>query len=182
MALLESKSLPLGTDLIPFSLPDPDGIIHTAANYADRKVLVVIFMCNHCPYVKAVQERLIALQAGYEQGEVQLIGINSNNAQEYPADSPENTKKTISEWGINFPYLIDESQEVARAYQAQCTPDIYVFDQDRQLVYHGRIDDNWKDPAGVTQQELKIAIDTLLRGGKPSTDQKPTIGCSIKWK
>ncbi|MDF2379222.1 MAG: thioredoxin family protein [Candidatus Gracilibacteria bacterium] len=182
MALLESLSLPLGSDLIPFSLPDPDGNQHDSSDYKDRKALVVIFMCNHCPYIKAIQERLIALQANYENSKVQLIGINSNDAAEYPEDSPEMMKTTIKEWGINFPYLIDEDQAVGKAYQAQCTPDIYVFDENQKLAYHGRVDDNWKEPENVTKEELKEAIDALLNSETPSSEQHPSIGCSIKWK
>ncbi|MGE3340395.1 MAG: thioredoxin family protein [Candidatus Altimarinota bacterium] len=183
--------------MIDFSLPDPFGKIHSSSDYADRKVLVVIFMCNHCPYIQAVQERLIALQEFFSPTEVQFIGINSNDFTRYPDDSPEAMKKTIAEWGINFPYLIDEEQSVAKAYQAQCTPDIYVFSKTQapneattyhlqptafSLAYHGRIDDNWKDPQAVTKQELKEAIESLLKNEKPPEDQKSSMGCSIKWK
>lgn len=180
--LLESKSLPLGTDIIDFSLPDTDGKLHSPADYSDAKALVIIFMCNHCPYVKAVQERLIALQASFNNQDVQFIGINANDWNEYPADSPESMKQTIQDWGINFPYLYDESQETAKAYQAQCTPDIYVFDQARKLAYHGRIDDNWQNPEEVTKEELKQALEDTVVGKKPADDQNPTIGCSIKWR
>jgi thiol-disulfide isomerase/thioredoxin len=141
-----------------------------------------MFICNHCPYVQAIRERLIALQASYDPHVVQLIGINANDATNYPDDSPEAMTKAIAEFGINFPYLIDESQEVAQSYQAQCTPDIYVFDQERKLAYHGRLDDNWKEPEKVTKQELKAAIDTLLRGEPAPIEQIFSIGCSIKWK
>lgn len=182
MVLLESKSLSLGSPIIPFALPDTNGKTHADTDYTDRQVLVVIFMCNHCPYVQAVHSRLTALQAQYDQNDVQFIGINANDWDNYPDDSPEMMKQTIQDWGINFPYLYDETQETARAYQAQCTPDIYVFDADRTLAYHGRIDDNWKDPSQVTKQELKAAIDALLEGNQPSDEQYPTIGCSIKWR
>lgn len=189
--LLHSLPLPLGTPIIDFHLPDTEGKIHSPADYADRKVLVVMFICNHCPYVQAIRDRLIALQANYDPQVVQLIGINANNAAEYPDDSPEEMKKAIKEFGINFPYLIDESQAVARAYQAQCTPDLYVFSQatnyqllttNFSLAYHGRLDDNWKDPNKVTKQELKEAIDSLLQGKLPSSEQLSSMGCSIKWK
>lgn len=182
MALLQSLPLPLGTPIIDFKLPDPDGKLHSPSDYADRKVLVVMFICNHCPYVQAIRERLIALQASYDPREVQLIGINANDAEKYPDDSPEAMKKAIVEFGINFPYLIDESQDVARSYQAQCTPDIYVFDRERKLAYHGRLDDNWKEPENVTKQELKEAIDALVRGEPAPEKQIFSIGCSIKWK
>jgi len=182
MALLNSLPLPLGSPMIDFSLPDPFGKLHSTSDYNDRKILVIIFMCNHCPYIQAVQKRLIALQKSFDPQEVQLIGINSNDFTHYPDDSPEAMKKTIADWGINFPYLIDEEQEVAKEYQAQCTPDIYVFDQERKLSYHGRIDDNWKEPSSVTKEELKEAIQALLRNEKPTSDQKSSMGCSIKWK
>ncbi len=178
---LTSLILPLGTPLIPFSLPDTQGKIHSEKDYADRKVLVIMFICNHCPYVQAVRQRLIDLQASYDPNDVQLIGINSNDAKEYPDDSPTEMKKAIREFGINFPYLIDESQEVAKKYQAQCTPEIFVFCRGI-LAYHGRVDDSWKDQKKVTRQELKEAIDALLRGEKPAPEQQFSIGCSIKWK
>jgi peroxiredoxin len=180
--LLHSLLLPLGTPLIPFSLPDPDGKLHSTDDYKDRKVLVVMFICNHCPYVQAVRQRLIDLQEGYDPKIVQFIGINANDWSEYPDDSPEEMKKAIQEFGINFPYLYDESQQTARAYQAQCTPDIFVFDQDRKLAYHGRIDDNWKEVSKVTRRELKEAIDALLAGKRPAAEQHPCMGCSIKWR
>lgn len=182
MALLESKALPLGSPIIPFTLPNPEGKQHSDSDYQNQKVLVVIFMCNHCPYVQAVHERLTNLQGQYDQNEVQFIGINANDWENYPDDSPEKMAETIEGWGISFPYLYDESQETAKAYQAQCTPDIYVFDADRKLAYHGRIDDNWQEPEKVTRQELKAAIDALVAGEKPSNEQYPTIGCSIKWR
>jgi peroxiredoxin len=179
---LLSLLLPLGTPLIPFSLPDPNGKIHSSDEFRDRKVLVVMFICNHCPYVQAVRQRLIDLQAGYDPRDMQLIGINANDWAQYPDDSPEEMKKAIQELGINFPYLYDESQQIAKAYSAQCTPDIFVFDQERKLAYHGRIDDNWKEADKVTRHELKEAIDALLRGEKPPEPQHPCMGCSIKWR
>lgn len=204
--LLHSLPLPLGTPIIDFALPDTSGKIHSPSDYADRKVLVMMFICNHCPYVQAIRDRLITLQASYDPHAVQLIGINANDASKYPDDSPEAMRKAIVEFGINFPYLIDETQEVAKNYQAQCTPDMYVFargvggtkspgplssgESQREakgantflLAYHGRLDDSWKDPSKVTKQELKEAIDALLRGENPSANQQSSMGCSIKWK
>lgn len=156
--------------------------MHSSDDYKDRKVLIVMFICNHCPYVQAVRQRLVDLQASYNPTDVQFIGINANDWTEYPDDSPEEMKKTIQEFGINFPYLYDESQETARAYNAQCTPDIFVFDQERKLAYHGRIDDNWKEANKVTRRELKEAIDALLAEKRPALEQHPCMGCSIKWK
>jgi len=182
MSLLKSLALPLDTPIIPFSLPGTDGNTYSDTDFKDRKVLIIMFICNHCPYVKAVRDRLIDLQESYDNKEVQFIGINANDANNYPNDSPEAMKIAVEEFGINFPYLFDASQATAKAYQAQCTPDIYVFDDDRKLAYHGRIDDNPQEPDKVTKQELKQAIDALLAGERPSADQKPTMGCSIKWK
>lgn len=180
--LLESLPLHLGKDIIPFSLPATDGKGYGPLDFQDKQILVVIFMCNHCPYVKATIDRMIAIQKDYQEKGVQLIGINANDAENYPEDSFEAMQAWAKEKGINFPYLYDESQHVAQAYQAQCTPDIYVFDQNRKLAYHGRIDDNWKDESAVTKQDLRGALDALLAGQLVSSDQKPSMGCSIKWK
>lgn len=172
----------MGTPIIDFSLPATDGSDYNPSDFQDKKVLVVIFMCNHCPYVKAVIDRLIALQADYAGKGVQLIGINANDAEDYPEDSFEAMQEWVKEKGINFVYLRDEDQEVAKAYQAQCTPDLYVFDSSRQLVYHGRIDDNWQEPDQVTRKDLRDALDTILAGKPVPEAQNPSMGCSIKWK
>ncbi len=169
MTLLHSLPPPLGPPAINFNLPGTDGKSYSLRNFADKKALVVIFMCNHCPYVKAILDRLIALQNDYGPKGVQLIGINSNDPVEYPDDSVEAMQQAVREKGINFPYLVDETQEVAHAYLAQCTPDIYVFDHERKLAYHGRLDDN-------------APLDAILTGQKPSEKQAPSMGCSIKWK
>lgn len=170
MTLLESLPLHLKKDIIPFSLPATDGKGYGHLDFGDKEILVVIFMCNHCPYIKATIDRMIAIQADYKDKGVQLIGINANDSEGYPEDSFEAMQEWVKEKGINFPYLHDESQEVARAYQAQCTPDIYVFDQNRKLTYHGRIED------------LRLAFDAILAGKPVSAEQKPSMGCSIKWK
>ena len=182
MVLLESLNLPLKTPIIPFSLPATDGKTYTQDDFADKKILILIFMCNHCPYVHAIIDRLIAIQSDYAEKGVQLIGINANDAEGYPEDSFPAMQEWVQERGINFVYLHDESQEVARAYKAQCTPDIYMFDTARQLVYHGRIDDNWKEENGVTKNELRDALDLTLAGQPITEKQYPTMGCSIKWK
>lgn len=182
MTLLESLQLPMGSDIIDFSLPATDGKTYSPSDFADKKALVVIFMCNHCPYVKAVIDRLIAIQADYRDKGIQLIGINANDPTDYPEDSFDSMKLWVVDAGINFIYCQDESQEVAKSYQAQCTPDIYVFDQNKKLAYHGRIDDNWQDESSVTKQELREALDAIV-DGQPVTDvQHPSMGCSIKWK
>ncbi len=182
MVLMESLQLPMGSELIDFKLPGTDGKDYSPADFADKKALVIIFMCNHCPYVKAIIDRLIQLQSDYAAKGVQLIGINANEADNYPEDSFESMQNWVEEAGINFVYLRDESQETAKAYQAQCTPDIYVFDPHKKLAYHGRLDDNWKEPENVQKQELKEALDALLSGQPVADEQTPSMGCSIKWK
>lgn len=182
MVLLESLKLPMGNPIINFSLPATDGKTYGLSDFSDKKVLVLIFMCNHCPYVHAVIDRLIAIQSDYADKGVQLIGINANDSDNYPEDSFDAMKEWYKEKGMNFVYLHDESQSVAKAYKAQCTPDIYVYDQNRQLVYHGRIDDNWQDESSVTKQELREALNAILNNTPISEKQLPTIGCSIKWK
>ncbi len=182
MVLLSSLSLALNSNIIPFSLPATDGKGYGPLDFKDKEVLVIIFMCNHCPYVKATIDRMIAIQSDYKEKSVQLLGINANDAENYPEDSFEGMQKWAMEKGINFPYLQDESQEVAKAYQAQCTPDIYVFNQERKLVYHGRIDDNWKEESEVKKQDLREALDTILKKKPVPMTQKPSMGCSIKWK
>jgi len=141
-----------------------------------------MFICNHCPYVQAIEDRMIQLQRNYANQSVQLVGICSNDPTDYPDDSPENLKKRWKAKDYRFPYLIDESQEVARAYGAVCTPDIFVYDTHQKLAYHGQIDNNWKEPSKVTRQDLREAIDGILKGQNPSEAQTPSMGCSIKWK
>jgi hypothetical protein len=141
-----------------------------------------MFICNHCPYVQAVEDRILQLHRDYQPQGVQLVGICSNDPTDYPDDSPANLLKRWREKEYGFPYLIDETQEVAKAYGAVCTPDIYVFDRERKLAYHGRIDDNWQEPAKVRRRELAEALDALVAGGRPATVQNHSIGCSIKWK
>lgn len=182
MALLESLKLPLGTPAIDFHLQGIDDKTHHLAEYDPAKVLVVVFTCNHCPYAQAVWPRLIELQEKYQTKEAQFIGINANINPEFPEDSFEKMKEYAQQCGINFPYLADETQEVARAYKAQCTPDIYVFDAAKTLAYHGRIDDNWKDSQKVTKHELDDAIASLIRGKRPDAKQNPSMGCSIKFR
>ena len=192
MTLLESLNLPLNTPIIDFNLLATDGVTYSQSDFDDKKILVLVFMCNHCPYVLAVINRLIAIQSDYADKSVQLIAINSNDSGAYPDDSFEKMKEFVSERGINFVYLHDEDQSIAKAYKAQCTPDIYMFDNDRKLVYHGRIDDNWpvrtdvhpgkQDEKSVTKNELRDALDAALEERQISNSQQPTIGCSIKWK
>ena len=182
MALLHSTMVPLGTAAIDFKLPGIDGVKYSLDTFVDSKVLVIIFMCNHCPYVKAVIQRLIDLQEDTSSQGVRLVGINCNDAQKYPDDSFENMQKVATEWGMNFSYLFDESQTVAKKYDAVCTPDIYVYGKEKKLLYRGRIDDNWENVEQVTQRDLKQAIDCILAGQEVPAKQVPSMGCSIKWK
>lgn len=182
MAQTSSLSLPLGTGAFDFKLPATDGKSYSLESFAASNGLVVVFTCNHCPYARAAWPLLIKLARDYKDKGIAFVGINPNDEGQYPEDSFEVMKQKIGEWGINFPYLRDESQESARVYKAQCTPDIYVFDGDRKLFYHGRVNDNWTEPEKVTKEELKEALDDLLFGKPPPKMQSPSIGCSIKWK
>ncbi len=182
MALLHSTMVPLGTAAIDFKLPGIDGVKYSLDTFVDSKVLVIIFMGNHCPYVKAVIQRLIDLQEDTLSQGVRLVGINCNDAQKYPDDSFENMQKVATEWGMNFSYLFDESQTVAKKYDAVCTPDIYVYGKEKKLLYRGRIDDSWENVEQVTQRDLKQAIDCILAGQEVPAKQVPSMGCSIKWK
>ena len=182
MALLESTMPPLGTPAHDFSLEGIDSKTHSLKSYSEKEIIVIIFMCNHCPYVKAVLKRIIALQNEFIDRGVQFIGINSNDATRYPDDSLENMKIIAKENDFSFPYLIDPSQEVAKSYDAVCTPDLYVYGKNRKLVYRGRIDDNWEDSEKVTQQDLKLALEIILSREVITSKQIPSMGCSIKWK
>jgi peroxiredoxin len=183
MALLESDDVELGTPAPDFDLPATDGDNYSLSDFDDADVLVVMFICNHCPYVKAVRGRLVALANELEDEPVAFAAINPNDAEEYPEDSFENMVEVADKHDFPFPYLRDESQEVAEAYGAICTPDIFVYDDDRELAYRGRVDDNWKEPDKVEQRDLHNAIQTLLAGDQPDPDEQvPSQGCSIKWK
>lgn len=182
MVLLESLQIPLGSSPHDFSLSGVDGKKYGLASAKESDILVIVFMCNHCPYIQACIERLVRLSNDFQNRGVYFIGINSNDGEQYPEDNFEAMKEFAAEHDIQFPYLHDESQEVARAYNAQCTPDIFVYDKDRKLAYHGRIDDNWKDSDKVTSQDLRNALEALLNGKPVSEDQHPSMGCSIKWR
>ena len=180
--LTESRDLEHGTPCPEFRLPTVDGATRALADFADKPVLVVMFICNHCPYVVAVEDRMIALAREYGPRGVQFVGICANDPTDYPDDAPKQLLRRWRDKAYGFPYLIDASQDVARAFGAVCTPDIYVYDRRRRLSYHGRIDDNWKEPARVARRELAAALDALLAGRQPPAEQIPSIGCSIKWR
>lgn len=183
MALLDSEKIALGTQAPDFHLPSVEGSrSYSLQDFADKKVLVVLFICAHCPYVQAIEDRIVRLRKDYQDKSVQLIGICSNDPTDYPEDRPENLARRAQEKGYGFPYLVDETQEVAKSYGAVCTPDIYVYGPDRRLAYHGRIDDHWKEDTQVTRKDLWKAIDALLADQKPASAQMPSMGCSIKWR
>lgn len=185
MALEYSSKSELGSVAPAFSLPGVDGQTYTLDSFKKSKGLLIVFMCNHCPYVIAVQDRLNEIAKDYASQGISVIGISSNDPNYKEADSFENMKLISKKWGLVFPYVFDETQEVARAYDAVCTPDPYLYHRVGNkfvLHYRGRIDDNWKEEAKVTEQSLRLAIDGLLFGKKPPVEQIPSMGCSIKWK
>jgi peroxiredoxin len=165
-----------------FHLPGVDGKTYSLAPFASKPVLVVFFTCNHCPYVQAWESRFIEVQRDYAAKGVQLVGINSNDEAEYPEDDFAHMKARAKEKGYNFPYLRDESQEVAEAYGPVSTPDFFVLDKDRIVRYRGRLDDNHKDPRAVKQRYLRDALDDVIAGEAPRVPVTPPYGCSIKWK
>lgn len=178
----ESQNIALGSPCPPFTLPSVDGKNYSLSDFAKSKGLLVAFICNHCPYVKAIEDRLIALSKAFMVEDIQVVGICSNDAAAYPEDAPEALLKRWEQKDYGFPYLVDESQEVAKAFGAACTPDLYLYDQNRTLYYHGRLDDNWKDASSVAREDLKNAMMALVRGELAPSNQKSAIGCSIKWK
>lgn len=182
MALLESHSMALGTPAPGFTLLGIDGETWSLGSFAGARALVVVFTCNHCPYAVAAETRLVELQAHYRGQGVRVVAINPNDAERYPADDVEAMKRRADERRFNFPYLVDATQEVARAYDAVCTPDIYVFDAQLELAYHGRLDDNWQDEAKVTRRDLWEAVGAIVAGRELGFAPVPSIGCSIKWK
>lgn len=182
MALIESSQIQLGSKMPSFRLNDANGISYSSQQLLGKNGLLLAFTCNHCPYAIAVWPRFIELSQYAIKHDINVTAINPNIHPDYPLDSPEEMKIKINEWKIPFPYLVDESQSVARDFDAQCTPDIYLYNGKCELVYHGRIDDNWQNEQKVTKQELKHAIQALASGQSISTNQKPSMGCSIKWK
>lgn len=176
-----SKKLKTGDRMPHFVLPATDGILVDSSLIHDP-VLTIVFTCNHCPYAKAVEGRLIALAKDLDQEGAQFVLISSNDADAYPEDSFAVMKKIAEENAYPFPYCYDESQQVAKAFGALCTPHCFVFDGDRRLRYKGRVDDNWQEPARVKEHNLRDAIRALLKGGEPPVAEANAIGCSIKWK
>ena len=167
---------------VPFELPGVDDSNHALADYADKEAIGVVFTCNHCPYARAWEDRLIEIQADFAGRGVQLVAISANDAKKYPDDGFPRMKERSEEKGYNFPYLYDESQEVARAYGAERTPEIFLFDKGGTLRYHGAVDDNYDDPAAVRSHYLIDAIEAVLGGSEPATTKTVPVGCTIKWK
>lgn len=183
MVATNSTMLPLGTKAPDFSLPDTSGKQVSLQDFNGSKALVVLFMCNHCPYVKHLQGALAQMAKEYRPRGVAFVGISSNDVENYPADSPAKMAEEARAAGYIFPYLYDQSQAVAKAYRAACTPDFYLFDGEQRLAYRGQFDDSRpRNGLAPTGNDLRAALEALLAGRAVPTDQKPSLGCNIKWK
>jgi thiol-disulfide isomerase/thioredoxin len=173
--------LELGTSAPEFSLPDPDGRLHSLPGTASA--FLVMFICNHCPFVKHVRDELAALGRDYAERGVAIVAINSNDVEKYPADGPDQMRQEVIEQGYNFPYLLDADQSVAKAYRAACTPDFYLFDGNRELVYRGQLDASRPgNSVPVDGRDLRAALDAVLDARPVDANQAPSIGCNIKWR
>lgn len=179
-----SRMLPLGTPASDFNLPDTiSGKMISLDAIKSNIATVIMFICNHCPFVKHVQQELVNLANDYQPKGISLVAINSNDIARYPEDSPKRMKEVAENLGYTFPYLYDESQEVARNYQAACTPDFYIFDSSLLLVYRGQLDDSRPgNTIPITGRDIRNALDNILEGRSVDQNQKPSIGCNIKWK
>ena len=183
MAMTASTMLPLRTKAPRFSLPDTAGQTVSLSDFDDTGVLLVVFMCNHCPFVKHIIDDFVQLVKEYQGKGVAVVGINSNDVDNYPEDRPDLMAKEAQEKGFTFPYLYDATQDVAKAYHAACTPDFYVFDKDRTLAYRGQMDDSRPgNGEPITGADLRAALDAALEGREIPGEQRPSIGCNIKWK
>jgi peroxiredoxin len=174
-------TITLGTDAPRFELPGVDGRDHSLDDYADADLLVLIQSCNHCPYVQAWEGRMIDLQREFGDRSVRIVAVNSNDAGSHPEDSFDEMRARAEREGFNFDYLYDEPQAIARGLGAERTPEVFVFDRERRLRYHGAIDDS-RDETDVSQRYLRNAIETLLAGGEPDVKETPPVGCTVKWK
>jgi peroxiredoxin len=184
MAAVNSTMLELGTKTPDFKLPDTvSGKIYTRDGFKGNNALLVMFICNHCPYVKLIKEELVRYAADYMPKGVGIVAISSNDVENYPDDSPAKMKEDAEKFGYPFPYLYDESQEAAKAYMAACTPDFFLFDENHKLVYRGQFDDSRpKNGVEPTGKDLREATDKVLAGEPVPEKQVPSIGCNIKWK
>jgi peroxiredoxin len=183
MVRTPSTMLPLGSDAPDFSLTNVDGKTVSLNDFKGAPALLVVFMCNHCPFVKHLADPLAQFAHEYMPKGLAMVGISSNDVANHPADSPEQMVREAEERGYRFPYLYDETQEVAKDYHAACTPDFFLYDRDRRLAYRGQFDDSRPDSGKpITGKDLRDAVDAVLAGKEPSVDQRPSIGCNIKWK
>ena len=183
MVKTASSMLPLGSQAPDFSLPNVDGRTVSLGDFRDAPALLVVFMCNHCPFVKHIAAELARLGNDYQARGAAIVGINANDAESYLDDSPEQMRREVKERGYTFPYLYDETQETAKVYRAACTPDFFLFDKDRKLVYRGQLDASRPGSnIPVTGKDLRAALDMVLAGKPAPEDQRPSIGCNIKWK
>ncbi|MDM9385699.1 thioredoxin family protein [Chlorogloeopsis sp. ULAP01] len=184
MALTASTMLPIGTQAPDFRLLDViSGQTISLSTFADKKALLVMFICRHCPFVKHVQAELANLGKDYFQSDLGIVAISANDARNYPDDAPDSLKAMAGELGFQFPFCYDESQETAKTYTAACTPDFFLFDRDRKLIYRGQLDDSRpSNNKPVTGTDLRAAIEAVLANKAVTLDQKPSIGCNIKWK
>lgn len=179
---MDLKKLKLGGHIPSFNLKGTDGNFYRDSTFSDEKILLVVFSCNHCPYVKAYEDRLIKLQDDYREKGLVVIAINSNDDLNYPEDSFENMRARSEEKAFNFLYLRDDSQEIAKAFGAASTPEIFLFNKQKKLSYIGKIDDNWSNPLAVNKQYLRDAIDEIINNEQVSVPETFAVGCSIKWK
>jgi len=182
MALTYTPAGELGSACPDFTLKSVDGKTFSRKDFAKSKATVIMFICNHCPYVKAIEDRILALAHEYAKKGVAFIGVCSNDPTDHPDDRPEELLKRWKSKQYGFPYLVDDSQTMAREFGAVCTPDIYAYDANLKLSYRGRLDDSWRDPAQVHRYELKEALDRILLNQPLTAMQNPSMGCSIKWK
>jgi peroxiredoxin len=177
--------LPLGTRVPRFRLPDVDGRLVSPEDYGDAPALLIAFICRHCPFVTHIRHGFAAFVREYQPRGLAVIAINSNDIEEFPEDGPQGMKEEAASAGYTFPYLFDETQAVAKAFRAACTPDLYLFDRERMLIYRGRFDESrprTNPPMPVTGRDIRAAVDALLAGGPIPQDQKGSVGCNIKWK
>ena len=184
MTLTPSTMLPLGTTAPDFSLPDTvTGKIAHLADFSHCKALLIMFICRHCPFVKHIQDGLAEFGKDYAEKNLGIVAISANDAQEYPEDKPESLKEMALSLGFTFPFCYDETQKTARAYDAACTPDFFLFDKDRKLVYRGQFDDSRPgNGIPVTGKDMRNAVDAVLTDSPLPREQKPSIGCNIKWR
>ena len=179
---MATKTLSIGSKIPEFNSKGIDGKTYSLESFKDNKGLIIIFSCNHCPYVQAYEGRIKAIQSEYKDKGITIVAINSNDDVNYPDDSFENMKKRAAEQNFNFIYVRDEDQSVARNFDATHTPEIFLFDENRKLVYSGKIDDNWQEPEKVVNHYLRNAVDEMLEGNEISVPETYSIGCTIKWK